>query len=107
MSAGRLDRRQSTRSPVSAAAEALSLPAGAVTIRKSGIEFESNRPLAPWTEVTLAIESPAEQRKVNCRGVVVACDGSRHAGYRVSLLFLGMTPQVQQRLESLSLADLG
>lgn len=109
MSAGRLDRRTSpSNAPESASAvSTLSLPAGAVTIRKNGIEFLSEKPLSPWTEVNLAIESPSEKRRVTCRGVVVACDGNRHAGYQVSLLFLGMTPQSQQRLESIALSHLG
>lgn len=110
MSAGRLDRRTASSQPESASSapvSTLSLPAGAVTIRKNGIEFLSERPLAPWTEVNLAIESPSEKRRVNCRGVVVACEGNRHAGYQVSLLFVGLTPQTQQRLESLALSHLG
>ena len=105
MSAGRIVRRTPPRE-AAGPATTLNLPASAVTIRKNGIEFLSARPLAPWTEVTLAIESPVERRKVTCRGVVVACEGSRHAGYQVALLFLGLTPQVQQRLESLALSDL-
>lgn len=106
MSAGRADRRSSARStePVPSS---LSLPAGAITIRKNGIEFVSRQPMAPWTEVTLAIESSIENRRVNCRAVVVACEGNRHAGYQVSLLFLGLTPQTQRRLESLALSHLG
>lgn len=57
--------------------------------------------------MTLAIESSVENRRVTCRGVVVACEGNRHSGYQVSLLFLGLTPQAQQRLESLALSHLG
>jgi hypothetical protein len=106
MSAGRLDRSH-VSSDTSVSASTLRLPAEAVTIRKNGIEFLSRRALAPWTEVTLAIESSAEGRRVTCRGVVVACEGNRHAGYQVSLLFLGLTPQAQQRLELLSLSHLG
>lgn len=105
MSAGRIVRRNADREAGSPATT-LNLPASAVTIRKNGIEFLSTRPLTPWTEVTLAIESPQERRKVTCRGVVVACEGSRHAGYQVALLFLGLTPQTQQRLESIALSDL-
>lgn len=105
MSAGRIARRSPSRE-VSGTATTLNLPAGAVTIRKNGIEFLSADPLAPWTEVTLAIESPQERRKVTCRGVVVACDGNRHRGYQVALLFLGLTPHVQQRLASIALSDL-
>jgi len=108
MSAGRLDRKTSSSAAESnQAVSTLSLPAGAVTIRKNGIEFLSSRPLAPWTEINLSIESPSEKRRVTCSGVVVACDGNRHAGYQISLLFLGLTPQTQQRLESLALSHLG
>ncbi len=110
MSAGRLDRKSSPSGSTSGSDQALttlSLPAGAVTIRKNGIEFLTARPLAPWTEVNLSIESPSEKRRVTCSGVVVACDGNRHAGYQVSLLFLGLTPQTQQRLESMALSHLG
>jgi hypothetical protein len=107
MSAGRVDRRNPTREAAAASATTLSLPARAITIRKNGIEFLSAQPLATWTEVTLAIESSIEKRKVTCRGVVVACEGNRHSGYHISLLFLGVTPQVQQRLESLALSHLG
>lgn len=110
MSAGRIDRSRSPRETPLTTAQApsseLSLPAHAVTIRKNGIEFQSAKPLTPWTEMTLAIESSHEQRRVTCRGVVVACDGDRHKGYHISLLFVGLTPQVQQRLESLSLSHL-
>ncbi len=103
MSAGRIDRRT-----VSSTSESttLNLPADAVTIRKSGIEFRSGKALAPWTEITLSIESPIEKKKVACRGVVVACEGNRHSGYQVSLLFVGMTPQTEHRLQSLALSDL-
>lgn len=106
MSAGRADRRSSPPAD-SSTSSPLSLTAGAITIRKNGVEFLSHRPMAPWTEVTVAIESPMEKRRVNCRAVVVACEGNRHAGYKVSLLFLGLTPQTQRRLESLALSDLG
>lgn len=106
MSAGRIERTPSSRS-ATPAATTLNLPADAVTIRRNGIEFASARPLPAWTEVTLDIESSVEKRKVTCSGVVVACDGNRHTGYRVSLLFVGLTPQTQQRLQSLALSDLG
>ena len=106
MSAGRADRRGGSKS-TEPSSSALSLPANAVTFRKNGIEFLSLEPMARWTEVTLAIESSSEKRRVTCRGVVVACEGNRHAGYQVSLLFLGLTPQAQRRLESLALSDLG
>lgn len=107
MSAGRADRRTPPRSAPSSQSSAISLPAKAVTIRKNGIEFLSAQPVAPWTEVNLAIESPIEKTRVACRGVVVACEGNRHKGYQVSLLFLGVTPETQRRLDSLALSHLG
>ncbi len=123
MSAARADRRPATRSVQPAAssssapaasspapeasASILSLSARSITIRKNGIEFLSARALTPWTELTVAIESSVEKRRVTCRGVVVDCRGSRHTGYQVSLLFLGLTPQLQARLESLALSHLG
>lgn len=104
MSAGRIEPQPRA---ASTASTTLNLPAHAVTIRKNGIEFASNKPVPPWTEVTLDIESSVEKRRVTCKGVVVACDGNRHSGYQVSLLFVGLTPQTQQRLESIALSDLG
>lgn len=106
MSAGRIDRSSSPGN-ASGGSTTLNLPAQAVTIRKNGIEFISTRPMAPWTEINLDIESPIEKRKVTCRGVVVACDGNRHAGYRVALLFVGLDAPTQQRLESIALSHLG
>jgi hypothetical protein len=107
MSAGRIDRTSSSISRESSKPVALSLPAGSLTIRKHGLEFWSAEPLVRWTEVTLAIESTAEQGRVECRGVVVDCEGDRSAGYHVSLLFLGLTPARQRRLESMALSHLG
>lgn len=106
MSAGRIDRPHTSREATANSGTTLNLPADAVTIRKNGIEFLSRQPLPPWTEVTLDIESPVEKRKVTCQGVVVACDGNRHSGYQVALLFVGLTPQTQQRLQSIALSDL-
>jgi hypothetical protein len=106
MSAGKIERTGQARANPDAGTT-LNLPAHAVTIRKNGIEFASTKPLPPWTEVTLDIESPVERRKVACRGVVVACNGNRHSGYQIALLFVGLTPQTQQRLESIALSDLG
>src|SRR5262245_14917950 len=108
MSAGRVDRnRASGNEPPKAAVTELSLSPKAVTFRRNGIEFLTAKPVTAWTEMTVAIESPLEGRKVTCRGVVVACQGNRHKGYTVSLLFLGLTPQIQERLESLALSYLG
>ena len=76
----------------------LPLPAHAVTIRKSGIEFRSVSPFEPWTEMSVELKSPRDNKKVSCTGIVVACNGNRHAGYLVSMLFLNLTPQSREQL---------
>ena len=82
----------------------LDLPAGAVRIRKNGIEFRTATAIPVWTEMTVAMETPSDSRKVNFAGVVVACNGNRHAGYVVSLLFTSLSKQAQARLNSLTVA---
>jgi hypothetical protein len=78
------------------------LPANAVRIRRNGIEFHSDRAFPVWTEMTVALQSPGDGRKVKCTGVVVDCAGSRHTGYTVSLLFLNLSRQSQERLDVLA-----
>ncbi len=78
----------------------LTLPPEAVSISKSGVEFQSAKPFALWTEMTLAFEFPPEG-PVNCTGVVVSCTGNRHAGYHVAMLFTGISKQSQARLNQL------
>ncbi|HMO66591.1 MAG TPA: hypothetical protein PKE47_15445 [Verrucomicrobiota bacterium] len=107
MSAGKLERSAPDTAAFRKSADTINLAANAITFRKNGIEFTTSRPVNPWSEIAVGIECPVEQTRVSCRGVVVDCRGSRHAGYRVSLMFLGLTPQVQQRLDSLALAYVG
>ena len=57
----------------------LHLSPDSVLIRKNGIEFRSASAFAPWTEMTVTLQSPEEDSKVHCTGVVVACTGNRHA----------------------------
>jgi hypothetical protein len=104
MSAGKLDRAGAEAATGRHAINTVNLAANAITFRKNGIEFLTSKPVNPWSEISVGIECPVEQTRVTCKGVVVDCRGTRHAGYRVSLMFLGLTPQVQQRLESLALA---
>ena len=80
----------------------LSLPAHAVRLHKSGIEFRSPTPLSPWVEMTVELESPQATRKLECTGVIVSCSGTRHTGYAVSMLFTGMTAQSQEQLSLLA-----
>ena len=80
----------------------LELPASTVRIRKNGIEFQSATSFATWTEMTVALEIPLEARKLQCTGVVVDCQGNRHQGYRVSMIFIDLSAQAQARLEALA-----
>lgn len=105
MSARKLNTSASfSASPASANLLRLDLSAGEVQIRKNGIEFRTNQSIPPWTEMTVAIETPGDARRANFTGVVVACNGNRHQGYIVAMVFTGMTPQAQARLNSLALS---
>ncbi len=83
----------------------LSLPPGAVKIRKNGIEFRSDKPIPVWTEMTVNLESPLHGKKVQGRGVVVACNGHRHAGHVVSMVFMNLSRQSQAHLSSLAFSQ--
>jgi hypothetical protein len=80
----------------------LRLPASAVRIHRNGIEFRSQMSIAPWTEMTLDLRTPLDSRKFHSTGVVVACNGNRHTGYQVSVLFTSLSRQAQARLSSLA-----
>jgi hypothetical protein len=100
MSARKLDLSHSIQT-TSNAKTRLSLPAGAVKIRKSGIEFRAADPISPWTEMAVDLQYP-DAKKVHCNGVVVACEGNRNTGYLVSLLFISLSRQSQALLNSLA-----
>ena len=80
----------------------LSLSPDSVVIHRNGIEFRSPQSFAPWTEMTLTLESAGGNRRVRCSGVVIACTGSRHQGYHVSLVFTSLSKQAQAHLDSLA-----
>lgn len=82
----------------------LDLPANAVRVRKNGIEFRSDTTIPVWTEMTIAMQTASDARKVNFSGVVVACTGNRLTGYQVSLLFTSLSKQAQARLNSMAVA---
>ena len=82
----------------------LDLPASAVRLRKNGIEFRAEQPIPVWTEMTIAMEMSADGRRMNLTGVVVACQGTRHAGYMVSMVFTEVSQQVQDKLNSMVLS---
>lgn len=80
----------------------LSLSSNAVRFRRNGVEFRSQAPLALWTEMTVDLQTPTDAKRLHATGVVVACTGSRHTGYAVSVLFTGLSRQAQARLSSLA-----
>ena len=85
----------------------LELSADAVVIHKSGIEFRSPTPFNEWTEMTVALQSPQDGGALHCHGVVIGCSGSRHSGYRVAMVFTGLSKQAQTRLTSMASSELG
>ena len=84
----------------------LSLSPDSVIIHKSGIEFRSGTPFSSWAEMTLTLQSPRDGAKVHCNGVVIACTGSKHTGYHVSMVFTGLSKQAEARLTSMAFAQL-
>jgi hypothetical protein len=83
----------------------LSLSSDSVIISKHGIEFRSESPFSPWTEMTMTLQSPQDNGRVNCNGVVISCTGNRHTGYHVSMVFTNMSKQAQARLSLLAFSD--
>jgi PilZ domain len=79
----------------------LTLTPEAVSLHKGGIEFRSQVPFAPWVEMTLTLQSPQDSARVNCIGVVVDCQGNKHVGYHVSMVFTSMSKQAEARLHTL------
>lgn len=80
----------------------LSLAPRDVCIRKSGVEFITTSPIAPWTEMTVELEAGVGSGSVNCNAVVVGCVGDKHQGYVVSMLFTGLSKQAQNRLNQIA-----
>jgi len=92
---------------VSSRETTLELASDKVSVRKSGIEFRSPTPFKEWSEMTVTLHSPLDGRNVTCHGVIVACTGTKHAGYLVAMVFTSLTKQAQARLTSLAHAELG
>ena len=85
----------------------LELSTDTVSVHKSGIEFRSPTPFKEWAEMTVALSSPRDGSKLQCSGVVIACSGSKHSGYRVSMVFTHISGQAQARLNSMARSTLG
>ena len=79
-----------------------SLPPEAVNVRSNGVEFLSPEALPVWSELTIELTSPADQSPIHCSGIVVGSNGSKHAGFVVSILFVGLNPQAQSQVEALA-----
>ncbi len=84
----------------------LSLSQDAVVLHKNGIEFRSATPFSPWAEMILTLQSPGDNGRVHCNGVVIACTGNKHAGYHVSMVFTGLSKQAEARLSAMAFAQL-
>ena len=85
----------------------LDLAAEKISIHKNGIEFRSPAPFTEWSEMTVSLQSPLDGSTFSCSGVVVACAGSKHAGYHVSMLFTGMTPEAEKQLGEIAHTPFG
>jgi hypothetical protein len=80
----------------------LTLPNGSVRVHKNGIEFRSPEAFSTWTEMTVELETPLDDRRIHANGIVVACNGNRHQGFTVSMVFTNLSPQSQERLHTLA-----
>lgn len=69
------------------------LPADQVEVRKNGVEFWSPTPFELWTEMGVAVDGSSGQTRCCGSAVVVSCEGDRHRGYVVSVLFLDRVPE--------------
>src|SRR5436190_6995647 len=84
----------------------LSLPSHSVRLRKNGIEFRSDMAIQTWTEMIITLQLPVNGKRIQCSGVVVACEGNRHAGFQVSMLFTSVSRHTQAQLDSIALSGL-
>src|SRR5450432_284653 len=83
----------------------LELSTDAVSVHKGGIEFRSPTPFNEWTEMTVELQSPHDDGRLHCSGVVISCSGNKHTGYRVSMVFTHISGQAQARLDSMAHSD--
>ena len=107
MSAKQIGSLDSSSVRVTGRESALELSAEKVSIHKNGIEFRSATPFNEWSEMTVSLQSPADGSRLSCHGVVVACVGSKHSGYHVSMLFTGMTTQTEKQLGVMARSEFG
>jgi len=109
MSAKKFVSGHSFEKPVTVVARQakLELSADTVSIHKSGIEFRSPTPFNEWSEMIVSLQSPVDGSKFSANGVIVACTGTKHAGYHVSMLFTELTTQAAARLGAMARSPFG
>jgi hypothetical protein len=78
------------------------LPPEAVNVRANGVEFLSSQELPVWSELTIELRSPKTHNPIQCNGIVVGASGSKHSGFVISILFVGLEPEAQSQVETLS-----
>ena len=79
------------------------IPDRLVRLHRNGVEFRSKAPFQLWTEMTVTLDAPGGGPRQEGTGVVVACEGNRHWGYTISVLFLGpMTEGAERTRQSAS-----
>ena len=107
MSARKIGSVEPLQQPVTVEARQtrLTLNPEAVSLHKGGIEFRSKTAFAPWVEMTLTLQSPSDGAGSTAPGVVVDCQGNKHVGYHVSMVFTSMSKQAETRLHSLVQAN--
>ena len=106
MSARRIDPGLFQPITVQTQTTQLNLPAHAVKLRRNGIEFASYSSIATWTEMVITLQLPLNGKRLHCSGVVVSCEGTRHSGYQISMLFTSVPSHVQAELDSIARSGL-
>jgi hypothetical protein len=75
-----------------------------VRIQRSGIEFKSREPIPEWTELALEFDPTHDAERINCTGVVVACNPDSDKGYLVLVTFINPPKQATSNLMKLQQA---
>jgi hypothetical protein len=85
----------------------LELSTDSVSIHKNGIEFRSPRSFNEWSEMTVALVSPKDGSRISCHGVIVACAGNKHTGYHISMVFTGLSSEMEKQLGTMARSEFG
>jgi PilZ domain len=85
----------------------LELSASAVSVHRNGIEFRSPKPFNEWSEMTVGLLSPKDGSRISCHGVIVGCAGNKHTGYHISMVFTGLTSQMERQLGAMAQSEFG